>query len=157
MPGVLTILHHGNIGPLYRPAGSLEEMSRPGESRPPFEDENIYYYGQYVALVVADTFEQAQDAAFHVKVSYQSKKPLVRMEQSAVGHGGQRRTTYTAAPRGSHYSRGDAESAYRPGCGQNRLHLRHAGRDPQPHGDARHSRRLGRRPADTVRVSPRAW
>ncbi len=33
MPGVLTILHYGNIGPLYRPAGSLEEMSRPGESR----------------------------------------------------------------------------------------------------------------------------
>jgi xanthine dehydrogenase YagR molybdenum-binding subunit len=47
MPGVLTILHHGNIAPLYRPAGSLEEMSRPGESRPPFEDENVYYYGQY--------------------------------------------------------------------------------------------------------------
>ena len=36
MPGVLAILHHGNIGHLYRPAGSLEEQSRPGESRPPF-------------------------------------------------------------------------------------------------------------------------
>src|ERR1700757_1685107 len=46
MPGVLTILHHGNIGRLYRPAGSLEDMSRPGESRPPFEDENGYSYGQ---------------------------------------------------------------------------------------------------------------
>src|ERR1700755_1418316 len=44
MPGVLTILHHGNIGQLFRPAGTLEEMSRPGESRPPFEDENIYYF-----------------------------------------------------------------------------------------------------------------
>lgn len=111
MPGVLAILHHGNIGPLYRPAGSLEEMSRPGESRPPFEDENIYYFGQYVALVVGDTFEQAQDAAAHVKVSYQSKKPLMRFSQSPVqepegGNG------MSASPAKTNYSRGNAESAY---------------------------------------------
>src|SRR4051794_22469283 len=66
MPGVLAILHHGNADRMYRPAGPFEEMSRPGESRPPFEDENVYYYGQFVALVVANTFEQAQDAAAHV-------------------------------------------------------------------------------------------
>ena len=81
MPGVLTILHHGNIQKLYRPAGSLEEMSRPGESRPPFEDDIIYYYGQYVALVVAETFEQAQDAAAHVRVAYESHPSLVRLDQ----------------------------------------------------------------------------
>jgi xanthine dehydrogenase YagR molybdenum-binding subunit len=112
MPGVLTILHYGNIGPLYRPAGSLEEMSRPGESRPPFEDENVYYYGQYVALVVADTFEQAQDAAFHVKVSYQSKKPLVRMEQRPMREPSSGGEDMYSAPTGSQYARGDAEAAY---------------------------------------------
>ena len=102
MPGVLVILHHGNIGQLYRPAGSLEEMSRPGESRPPFEDENVYYYGQYVALVVANTFEQAQDAAFHVKVSYETKKPLVRMGGSALqGRAGDT----NSAPQGDIFSR----------------------------------------------------
>src|SRR5215467_4997365 len=42
MPGVLALLHHSNIAPLYRPAGALEEQSRPSESRPPFEDENVY-------------------------------------------------------------------------------------------------------------------
>ncbi len=81
MPGVIAILHHGNIQKLYRPAGSLEEMSRPGESRPPFEDDIIYYYGQYVALVVAETFEQAQDAAAHVRVEYESHPSLVRLDQ----------------------------------------------------------------------------
>ncbi len=60
---------------LYRPAGALEESSRPGESRPPFEDENIYYYGQYVALVIAETFEQAQDAASHLRVELQCPTP----------------------------------------------------------------------------------
>lgn len=104
MPGVLAILHHGNIGRLYRPAGSLEDMSRPGESRPPFEDENVYYYGQYVALVVAETFEQARDAAHHVKVSYETGKPLVLMNQSS-GDASER-------PPNEQYSRGEAESAY---------------------------------------------
>src|ERR1700684_4668337 len=33
MPGVLAILHHGNAEKLYRPSGSLESSSRPGESR----------------------------------------------------------------------------------------------------------------------------
>ena len=112
MPGVLTVLHYGNVGPLYRPAGSLEDMSRPGESRPPFEDENVYYYGQYVALVVANTFEQAQDAAFHVKVLYQSNKPLVRMEQSPMREPSSGGEDMYSAPRGSQYSRGDAQVAY---------------------------------------------
>jgi xanthine dehydrogenase YagR molybdenum-binding subunit len=111
MPGVLAILHHGNFGELYRPAGSLEEMSRPGESRPPFEDENIYYFGQYVALVVADTFEQAQDAAAHIKVSYQAKKPIMRFSQSPeqAQAGG---SDVNVSPAKANYSRGNAESAY---------------------------------------------
>ncbi len=81
MPGVLAILHHGNIQNLYRPAGTLEEMSRPGESRPPFEDDIIYYYGQYVALVIAETFEQAQDAAAHVRVEYEAHPSAVHLDQ----------------------------------------------------------------------------
>ena len=75
MPGVLAVFHHGNFDKLYRPAGAFEDQSRPGESRPPFEDENIYYYGQFVALVVADTFQQAQDAAANVHVTYDEKAP----------------------------------------------------------------------------------
>ena len=33
------------------------------ETRPPFEDDKIYYWGQYVAAVVAETLEQAKAAA----------------------------------------------------------------------------------------------
>ncbi len=112
MPGVLTILHHGNIGRLYRPAGPLEDMSRPGESRPPFEDENVYYYGQYVALVVAETFEQARDAAHQVNVSYETKKPLVRMEQSPMRGRPSDSANDKTSPGSEQYSRGDAEAAY---------------------------------------------
>ncbi|MBA3913962.1 MAG: xanthine dehydrogenase family protein molybdopterin-binding subunit [Acidobacteriales bacterium] len=102
MPGVIKILHHGNFDPLYRPANQEEEQSRPGESRPPFEDDTVYYYGQFVALVVAQTFEQAQAAASQVHVDYESKPPIVRLEEAAQPVG---------EPQAKQ-ARGDAEAAY---------------------------------------------
>src|SRR5882757_5994265 len=70
MPGVLLVLHHGNIMPLYRNASG----GRNSESRPAFEDEIVYYWGQYVAAVIAETFEQAQAAAAAVRVDYDADK-----------------------------------------------------------------------------------
>src|SRR5258707_10473191 len=70
MPGVLLVLHHGNIMPLYRNASG----GRNRESRPAFEDETVYYWGQYVAAVIAETFEQAQAAAAAVHVDYDVDK-----------------------------------------------------------------------------------
>jgi xanthine dehydrogenase YagR molybdenum-binding subunit len=114
MPGVITILHHGNAEKLYHPANSLEDMSRPGESRPPFEDENIYYHGQFVALVVAETFEQAQDAASHVRMEYEEEKPLTRFDQlpaePVVAKHGPGDKEYEAAA--AKYNRGDADGAF---------------------------------------------
>ncbi len=101
MPGFLGIVHHGNIEPMYRPAQGFEQMIRAGETRPPFEDDNVYYYGQYIALVVAETFEQAQAAAYAVRVEYETQKPLVQMEAA----------TPEQKP-AMNYSRGTAESAY---------------------------------------------
>ena len=40
------------------------------EKRPPLEDTTIRYYGQYVAVAVAQTVEQARAAAEAVKVTY---------------------------------------------------------------------------------------
>ena len=101
MPGVLAILHHGNTEPLFRPAGRLEQ-SRASEARPPFEDDNVYYYGQYIALVVANTFEQAQDAAAKVKVNYEVRPPVVEMSANE---------TPKRMPQ-THYKRGDADQAF---------------------------------------------
>ncbi len=114
MPGVLAILHHGNMEKQYHPAGALEETSRPGESRPPFEDDIIYYYGQYVALVVADTFERAQDAAAHVRVVYDAHKPIVRLDDAEQPPQVERHEKddngFDEAD--ITYTRGDADSAY---------------------------------------------
>lgn len=77
MPGVVAIFHHGNIGHLYRVAPGAGFSAMVDEKRPPFEDLEIRYFGQYVAAVVARTFEQAQAAASAVKVSYASETPDV--------------------------------------------------------------------------------
>src|SRR5882757_6978149 len=77
MPGVRAILHRANIGKISR---SIMGKGFDGicvERRPPFEDDVVRYYGQYVALAVADTFEAAKGAADVVRVSYDKNKPNV--------------------------------------------------------------------------------
>ncbi|HYS68540.1 MAG TPA: xanthine dehydrogenase family protein molybdopterin-binding subunit [Paraburkholderia sp.] len=70
MPGVHAILHRGNIGRFYRISGNSMESGFVDEARPPFEDDEIRYYGQYIALVVADTFETASAAAAAINAGY---------------------------------------------------------------------------------------
>jgi xanthine dehydrogenase YagR molybdenum-binding subunit len=101
MPGVLAILRHDNFPKLYRAPNAFEPSSRPGESRPPLDDDNIYYYGQFVALVIADSFEQAQAAAAAVHVEYDAQKPSIFMSQG----------TPNETPAAQHH-RGDSESAF---------------------------------------------
>jgi xanthine dehydrogenase YagR molybdenum-binding subunit len=74
MPGVKAVFHRANIGKIYRTEPATDFSNVLDERRPPFEDDTIRYYGQYVAAVVADTFEQAVAAADAVKVTYQPAK-----------------------------------------------------------------------------------
>jgi xanthine dehydrogenase YagR molybdenum-binding subunit len=77
MPGVRAILHRGNIGKIFRsiPQPGFEGVCE--ERRPPFEDDVIRYYGQYIALAVAETFETAKAAADAVRATYSTGKPNV--------------------------------------------------------------------------------
>jgi xanthine dehydrogenase YagR molybdenum-binding subunit len=81
LPGVIQVFHSGNFADqVYRKqsgAGKTDEM------RPPLADERITYYGQYVALVLANTYEQAVAGAAAVKVSYAADKANVAMRLSA--------------------------------------------------------------------------
>jgi xanthine dehydrogenase YagR molybdenum-binding subunit len=79
MPGVKAVYTRQNLGKLFRSAPSADGLSGYlDERRPPFADDSIRYYGQYVAAVVALTFEQAVAAVNAVKVTYHSEKPDVR-------------------------------------------------------------------------------
>ena len=83
MSGVIEIFHRDNIPALYK---SSPEAGPIDESRPPFADDVIRYYGQYVALVVAETFEEAAAAATCVTVTYADvESPNVALELSPDG------------------------------------------------------------------------
>src|SRR5215472_10836347 len=77
MPGVLLVLHHGNIGPLYRTVPGDDNATN-SEVRSAFEDEVIRHWGQYVAVVIAETLEQATAAASAVRVEYAPQQPSLR-------------------------------------------------------------------------------
>ena len=79
MPGVKAVYTRQNLGKLFRTAPCPDGLSGYlDERRPPFDDDTVRYYGQYVAAVVALTYEQAVAAANAVKVTYKTEKPDVR-------------------------------------------------------------------------------
>jgi len=81
MPGVLLVMHHGKIDNVYRfyPHESDGTIS---EARPPFSDDKVYYWGQFVAAVAAETLEQAKAAAAAIKVEYEAETPDVNPDLS---------------------------------------------------------------------------
>ncbi|MGC1385686.1 MAG: xanthine dehydrogenase family protein molybdopterin-binding subunit [Candidatus Acidiferrales bacterium] len=85
MPGVLRIYRFGHLPHLYRAHGD-DFDAHVDETRPPFEDEVIYYNGQYVAVVFAETVEQARAAARAVRVEYTPDTPNVALDLSDGFH-----------------------------------------------------------------------
>ena len=83
MPGVQAIFHRANIGKIFRSVRGKGFENICIERRPPFEDDVVSYYGQYVALAVADTFEAAKAAADAVLVTYDEQKANVETDLKA--------------------------------------------------------------------------
>ena len=79
-PGVIGLLTRENA-PHFRPyPDDLSRAGAPGESRVPLQDDNIYFAGQHLGVVVAETFEQATYAASLVQVAYQPQPALVSLD-----------------------------------------------------------------------------
>ena len=104
MPGVLLVLHHDNIGPLYRTVPGDDNATN-SEVRSAFEDETVRHWGQHVAVVVAETLEQATAAAAAVKVEYEPQTPNVRTSfedfagaRKTVSKRGDPDAAFTSAP-----------------------------------------------------------
>jgi xanthine dehydrogenase YagR molybdenum-binding subunit len=77
MPGVLLVLHHGNIGPLYRTVPGDDNATN-SEVRSALEDDVVRHWGQYIALVVAESLEQATAAAAVVHAEYDADPAQLR-------------------------------------------------------------------------------
>jgi len=111
MRGVRAIFHRGNIGRIFRstPAPGFDRVCL--ERRPPFEDDVVRYYGQYIALAVADTFEAAKAAADSVRATYAKEKPNVERRLEAGTDPDVVFTGYGPVPRLQSH-RGDAAAAF---------------------------------------------
>jgi xanthine dehydrogenase YagR molybdenum-binding subunit len=100
MPGVLLVLRYGNMDPLYRVVPN-DFSATSSEARPPFEDDTVYYWGQYVAVVIAETLEQATAAARAVEVEYDAKPSSLK--HSLSDYAGKRKSVS---------KRGDVDRAF---------------------------------------------
>lgn len=80
-PGVLAVITRSNAPRLRKPKNDFGSATKLGEARGLFEDDRIHYAGQYLALVVADSLEQAVAAASLVRVEVDEETPVLEMDK----------------------------------------------------------------------------
>ncbi|WP_439357055.1 xanthine dehydrogenase family protein molybdopterin-binding subunit [Bradyrhizobium sp. DASA03007] len=77
LPGVVAVLSHKNAPRLaYRShKGSIDPAI--GERIHMLQDDRVHFYGQAVALVLAETLDTAEQAAKALRIDYEAVRPLV--------------------------------------------------------------------------------
>ncbi|NYI06747.1 xanthine dehydrogenase family protein molybdopterin-binding subunit [Allostreptomyces psammosilenae] len=73
VPGVLAVLTHANAPRVERAPDTALGAAPP----PPLRDDRIIHHGQYLAVVVAETAEAANEAARLVRVDYEPAEALL--------------------------------------------------------------------------------
>ncbi|WP_445503067.1 xanthine dehydrogenase family protein molybdopterin-binding subunit [Microvirga sp. G4-2] len=106
MPGVVEIVSHLNAPRLaYGPHKSFIDPEV-GERLHVLQDDQVRFYGQPVAIVVADTLDHAERAANALRISYAAERPIVDPRDPKA---------QAVEPSGSgshsHAARGDADRA----------------------------------------------
>jgi xanthine dehydrogenase YagR molybdenum-binding subunit len=109
--GVRAIFHRGNIGNIFSSSLGPGFTCVTDERRPPFADDVVRYYGQYVALAVAETVENAKAAADAVRVDYETLTPNVATALDADEEAAVVMTQYGPAKR-LQSERGDPDGAF---------------------------------------------
>jgi len=82
LPGVHLVLTRKNRGKLGKMPGDLQEGGSAAESTPPLEKDEVRHVGEFVAMVVADSMEQARYAATLLKIDYKRDKFALSMEDA---------------------------------------------------------------------------
>src|SRR3981081_1407868 len=81
LPGVIAILSHLNAPRLaYREHHGAPVDPVIGERLHVLQDERVHFFGQPVAMVVAETLDQAEHAAASLSIAYDVQTPAVQMD-----------------------------------------------------------------------------
>ncbi|HET9580260.1 MAG TPA: xanthine dehydrogenase family protein molybdopterin-binding subunit [Usitatibacter sp.] len=81
MPGVIEILTHENAPQLPEKGRAAVEPPA-GREKSLLQDNVVRYNGEPIAVVVAETLEQAMDAAAHVRATYREEAPELVFEEA---------------------------------------------------------------------------
>ncbi len=108
VPGVLDILTHRNVGDAVKPTKLFSDGGYVGSTIMPLASEQIWHAGQIIAVVLAESFEAARDAAHRLNVTYAVEQPSAGFDRAGT-------TTVAAKEVSSNYEDpavGDAEAAF---------------------------------------------
>ncbi|MEZ0296455.1 MAG: xanthine dehydrogenase family protein molybdopterin-binding subunit [Candidatus Methylacidiphilales bacterium] len=83
-PGVLSVFTPANRPRMYPPKTEQSSAGIVSEPLAPLAGDAIYYYGQDIAYVVAETYEQAREAASLVRAKYDVQSPMTSAMGSKV-------------------------------------------------------------------------
>lgn len=83
-PGVIRVVTHANMPRVPTPALiSMTDMGAVGNSALPIlQDDRVHYNGQVIALVAAETQEQADHAASLLRITYAEEPAPVRFDEA---------------------------------------------------------------------------
>ncbi|MDB5111795.1 MAG: hypothetical protein JWR67_2909 [Mucilaginibacter sp.] len=82
-PGVINIMTYKNSMNLHFPQSSDPGGGKYAEKDLlPLQNDRIFYGGQAIAVVIAETFEQAEQAAMLVTADYEKDKPVFDLEKN---------------------------------------------------------------------------
>ncbi|MDY6902528.1 MAG: xanthine dehydrogenase family protein molybdopterin-binding subunit [Cyanobacteriota bacterium] len=80
LPGVIKVITHENA-PKLQPLKTFMQGGTAAEEYLPFQDNSVYYSGEHIGLVIADSLEQATYAASLVRFSYEEETPIAGMKK----------------------------------------------------------------------------
>ena len=106
MPGVVAVLTHDNAGRLNQRKAAQQTVTHPF-----LQDDRIFYNGQHIAVVIADSFERADAAAAAVTVQYAPSPAVTVMDEGQLSRA-YKPKHFQNGEKSPDVSRGDAETAF---------------------------------------------
>lgn len=82
LPGVALVLTHADM-PRLLPHPRADEPAWFGEDTAPMQDDIVHHVGQPIAIVAAETAEQAEHAARALHFSYEAETPVLGLDGEA--------------------------------------------------------------------------
>jgi xanthine dehydrogenase YagR molybdenum-binding subunit len=114
VPGVLAVVTHRNAPKVQMPDSAKAGVDpKIGKPLQPFQDDVVRYNGQPIAVVVAETFENATQAAAMIRTTYREEQPVTNLN-AAAAHAivpGEAKSSGEGDKKTPDYQRGDPDKA----------------------------------------------